>query len=293
MELYRESNRFDLHTHSRASDGMNTPAENVRLAKENGLVGLSITDHDTVAGVAEALQAGREIGITVVPGIEISTRAGGKDIHVLGYFLNIQDNLLLERLAHLREVRGARNERIIEKLQQLGIDITLQEVKDGLSRPLRPDESLGRPHIADTLVRKGFAKDMRDAFDRYLAEGKPGYASLPRIGPVEAMEWIREAGGAPVLAHPGLYSNDDLVTEIIESGKPAGIEVFHSDHGAEDEQRYLAIADQYGLIPTGGSDYHGVRQGVVFHGDLGSRYVAEETVERLKQAALAGQLGSS
>ncbi|MGG6310065.1 PHP domain-containing protein [Paenibacillus macerans] len=281
--------RYDLHTHTQASDGMNKPADNVRLAKDKGLAGLAITDHDTVAGVAEAQEAGAELGLAVVQGIEISTRAGGKDIHVLGYFLNTEDERLLERLARLRSVRDERNGLIIAKLQQLNIPITLEEVKAGLARPLRPDESLGRPHIADLLVRKGYASDMRDAFDRYLAEGKPGYASLPRIAPGEAMVWIREAGGAPVLAHPGLYGDDDLVREIVARGKPAGIEVYHSDHGPEEERRYMAMAEQYGLIATGGSDYHGVRQGVVFHGDLGSRTAPPGAVDRLRQAALAGR----
>ncbi|RCX23053.1 hypothetical protein DFP94_101645 [Fontibacillus phaseoli] len=277
--------RFDLHSHTRASDGMNTPAENVRLAKEKGLAGLAITDHDTVAGVREAVEAGEKLGVLVIPGVEISTRAAGKDIHVLGYFLDTRNSTLLERLASLRETREARNGQIIRKLQELGIAITLDEVIAGLGRPLRNDESLGRPHIADTLVRKGYANDLRDAFDRYLAEGKPGYASLPRIAPEEAMNWIREAGGVAVLAHPGLYGDDDLVSDILERGRPAGVEVYHSDHGPEEEQRYASMAERYGLIPTGGSDYHGVRQGVVFHGDLGSRYVSGECVGLLRDAA--------
>lgn len=290
MEQHSANERYDLHSHPQASDGMNKPSENVRLAKEKGLTGLAITDHDTVAGIGEALLAGKELGVDVVPGIEISTRAAGKDIHVLGYYMNFDDDRFQARLARLRSVREERNGLIIAKLQELGVSITLEEVKAGLSRPLRPDESLGRPHIADALVRKGYAVDMRDAFDRYLAEGKPGYASLPRIAPEEAIAWIREAGGAPVLAHPGLYGDDKLVRSILERGKPDGIEVYHSDHGPEEEIRYAAMAEQYGLIVTGGSDYHGVRQGVVFHGDLGGRTAPPGTVERLKQAAAAGRI---
>lgn len=280
-----QNERYDLHTHTRASDGMNTPAENVRLAMEKGLAGLAITDHDTVAGLKEAMEEGEKQGIIVIPGVEISTRAGGKDIHVLGYFLDVNNPVLLERLGGLRATRDARNDLIIRKLQDLGIEITLDEVLAGLDRPLRQDESLGRPHIADALVRRGYAADLRDAFDRYLGEGKPGYASLPRIAPEEAMDWIRDAGGVPVLAHPGLYGDDDLVSAILERGRPAGVEVYHSDHGPEDTERYLLLAERYGLIPTGGSDYHGVRQGVVFHGDLGSRHVPEECVKLLKEAA--------
>lgn len=277
--------RFDLHTHTRASDGMNRPSENVRLAAEVGLSGLAITDHDTVAGITEALTAAQSFGIAIIPGVEISTKAKDKDIHVLGYFVDYKDEQFLTRLIGQRKTRDSRNELMMEKLQDIGVDLTLQEVIDGLGRPLRDDESLGRPHIADALVRKGYAKDMRDAFDRYIGEGKPGYASLPRIAPEDAIRWIFEAGGAPVIAHPGLYEDDELVRSIIEQGKPVGIEVYHSDHGAAEEERYLRLAAEYGLIPTGGSDYHGVRQGIVFHGDLGGRYVHRETIDRLRQAA--------
>ncbi|MEK3730993.1 MULTISPECIES: PHP domain-containing protein [unclassified Paenibacillus] len=274
----------DLHTHTRASDGMNTPEENVRLARERGLAALAITDHDTVAGIEEALLAGERDGLTVVPGVEISTMAGGQDIHVLGYYVDHRDETLLARLSELRQTRERRNDQIIANLQQLGIDITMEEVIGGLGRPLKPDESIGRPHIADALVRKGYAETMRDAFDRYLAKGAAAYASQPRISPQEACAWIREAGGAPVLAHPGLYEDDELVRSIIEQAKPAGIEVYHSDHGPEEEARYLALAKEFGLIVTAGSDYHGVRQGQVFHGDIGSRRISIDVLDRLRQA---------
>ncbi|GGH25708.1 PHP domain-containing protein [Paenibacillus segetis] len=283
MRSTNGNGRCDLHTHTSASDGMNSPAENVLLAKQKGLSGIAITDHDTVAGITEALEMGREAGMIVVPGIEISTNAGGKDIHVLGYGLNHEDSLLLERLTQLRATREKRNEMILDKLRELNIPISLQEVKEGLNRPLSPDESIGRPHIADAMVRKGYVTDLRDAFDRYLGEGRPAYASLPRIAPEVAMNWIRDAGGAPVLAHPGLYGDDHLVRDIVEKGKPAGIEVYHSDHGPADEERYMEMVNQYGLIATGGSDYHGIRQGVVFHGDVGSRSVPVETIERLME----------
>ncbi|MBE7682700.1 PHP domain-containing protein [Paenibacillus sp. P13VS] len=277
--------RCDLHTHSQASDGMQSPAENVRLAKQKGLSAVAITDHDTVAGVAEAQQTGLECGIEVVAGVEISTRAGGKDIHVLGYYMNIKDELFLERLHGLRDAREERNHRIIAKLQELGLDISWEEVVEGLGRPLEPDESIGRPHMADVLVSKGYAVDMRDAFDRYLAEGKPGFVSVPRVAPEDACQWIREAGGAAVIAHPGLYGDDELVRRIIEQFRPDGIEVFHSDHGPEEEHRYATLAHEFNLIVTGGSDYHGVRQGVVFHGDLGSKTVTLDVLKQLRAAA--------
>lgn len=277
--------RCDLHTHTEASDGMQPPEENVRLAKEKGLAAVAITDHDTVAGVKEALEAGEKYGMTVVPGVEISTRAGGKDIHVLGYFVDPAKELFLARLEGLRDTRALRNEAIISNLRGLGIEITLEAVVAGIGRELKPDESIGRPHIADELVRLGAATDMRDAFNKYLAEGSAAYVSPPRITPEEACNWIIEAGGSPVLAHPGLYSDDQLVREILERGTFKGIEVYHSDHEAADSERYLTMAEEYGLIITGGSDFHGARQGVIFHGDIGSVTVSANVLEQLKKVA--------
>ncbi|MGF6352794.1 putative metal-dependent phosphoesterase TrpH [Paenibacillus sp. 4624] len=283
--MNQHQGRCDLHTHSQASDGMQPPADNVKLAKKRGLTAVALTDHDTVAGVAEAQRAGKEYDIDVIAGVEISTRAGGKDIHVLGYYVNTEDELFLQRLRGLREAREERNHLIIGKLQQLGVDITWQEVLDGLGRALEPDESIGRPHMADVLVKKGYATDMRDAFDQYLAEGKPGFVSVPRVTPEDACKWIRAAGGAAVIAHPGLYNDDELVRRIIAASLPDGIEVFHSDHGPEEECRFAEMAREYDLIVTGGSDYHGERQGVVFHGDLGSKTVPFDVLEKLRAAA--------
>ncbi|MBW4083962.1 PHP domain-containing protein [Paenibacillus sp. S150] len=279
------SGRADLHTHTLSSDGMQPPAENVRLAYEKGLAAVAVTDHDTVAGVAEALEAGRKYGIAVVPGVEISTRAGGKEIHVLGYYIDTQQELFLSRLAEQRDTRARRNEAIIAKLKGLGIKITLDQVVAGIGRGLKPDESVGRPHIADELVRLGAAEDMRDAFDKYLAEGAAAYVSPPRITPELACQWIAEAGGSAVLAHPGIYGDDELVRGIIERSGLRGIEAYHSDHGPADEERCLLLAEEFGLLVTGGSDFHGARQGVVFHGEIGSVSVPAAVLEQLKSAS--------
>lgn len=279
------SGRADLHTHSTASDGMQTPAENVRLARSIGLGALAVTDHDTVAGVAEAMREGEALGVTVIPGVEISTRAGGKDIHVLGYYVDDRDPLLLERLSGLRNTRDARNEAITAKLRNLGIGITMDAVIGGMGRPLKQGESVGRPHIADELVRLGAASDMREAFDRYLAEGAAAFVLPPRIPPEEACRWIAEAGGAAVLAHPGLYGDDALVRTILEQGIFAGLEVYHSDHDQDASGRYKALAEELGLIATGGSDFHGERGGAVFHGNLGSVTAGMERAVQLRKAA--------
>ncbi|KHL95571.1 metal-dependent phosphoesterase [Paenibacillus sp. IHB B 3415] len=284
MEEGIASGRCDLHSHTQASDGMQPPAENVRLAYEKGLAAVAITDHDTVSGIAEALEAGKRLGITVVPGVEISTRAGGKEIHVLGYYIDTEQELFLSRLEQQRNTRLGRNEAIIDKLRGLGIEISMEQVLSGMGRELKPDESVGRPHIADELVRLGAAADMRDAFDKYLAEGAAAYVSPPRITPETACRWIQEAGGAAVLAHPGIYGDDELVRKILETGALRGIEVYHSDHGPAEHERYLALAEEFGLLVTGGSDFHGARHGVIFHGDIGSVHVSTAVLEQLKAA---------
>lgn len=278
-------NRADLHTHTTASDGTQPPAVNVQLAKEAGLAAIAITDHDTMAGVEEALEEGERLGITVVPGAELSTVADGQDIHMLAYYADLRDDSWQERLASLRSVRDQRNEMIVAKLVSLGISITMREVaalaaeKSGSNRS--KGKTIGRPHIAELLIRKGVVASMPEAFERYLASGSAAYVNPPRFHPFEAIDWIREAGGTSVIAHPGLYGNDELVEQVIKQGVK-GIEVYHSDHGPEEEERYLKLAVKYGLIVTGGSDYHGERQGQIFHGAIGSRTVDASVLEQLK-----------
>lgn len=273
--------RADLHTHTTASDGMCTPERNVELAKEAGLAAIAITDHDTVAGIEAAMSAGERLGVLVVPGVEISTAARGQDIHILGYFIRHEDAALRKRLAELRSVRDRRNEAILVKLAELGIPMTMEEVAEKAAGGGRGDDSIGRPHIADALVARGYAKDLRDAFDRYLGTGCSAYVAAERIKPQTAIDWIHEAGGKAIVAHPGLYGMDDLVEELLSYGAD-GIEACHSDHSPEEERRYAEMADRFGRIATAGSDFHGERQGEVFHGPIGGRSVSLEVVERLR-----------
>ncbi|MEC0268495.1 PHP domain-containing protein, partial [Paenibacillus anseongense] len=192
----------DLHTHTTASDGTQRPAANVQMAHDAGLAAIAITDHDTVSGVAEALAEGVKLGIEVVPGVEISTVAGGQDIHVLGYYIQIDDIQFLERLASLRDTRNARNDMIIERLQQLGVEITMDDVLKEVANIKRKGDTVGRPHIAAVLLNKGYVSSISEAFDKYLATGAAAYANPPRIKPETAIQWIHEAGGKAVLAHP-------------------------------------------------------------------------------------------
>jgi 3',5'-nucleoside bisphosphate phosphatase len=267
--------------HTTASDGMNAPMENVKMAKAAGLYGIAITDHDTVAGIAEAVRAGLELGVRIVPGVEISTVAGGQDIHILGYFIDVDNELLLSRLRQLRNTRDERNALMLERLCDIGISITMDEVLEQAGKLVPGDETIGRPHIAGVLVRKGYVESITEAFDRYLGKHGAAYVNPPRITPFDAIDWIHEAGGAAVVAHPGLYGDDTLVEQIVRYGAD-GIEAYHSDHTAEEEVRYAAIADKLGVLVTAGSDFHGVRNGHEFHAPIGSRRIGADVLEQLE-----------
>ncbi|EGL83576.1 PHP domain protein [Caldalkalibacillus thermarum TA2.A1] len=270
---------IDLHTHTTASDGTNTPAENVRLAREKGLKAIAITDHDTIGGIEEALAAGRECGVEVVPGIEISTLRHGQDVHVLGYFIDYQQEGLHHELHKLRDVRAKRNEMMVARLNELGIEITMEEVR---AKQTEPEGNIGRPHIAEVLMDKGIVDSMEEAFEKYLGREGKAYVNPPRISPEDAVRLILRYGGIPVLAHPGLYDDDPLIEELVALGLK-GIEVYHPDHTDREIEKYSRIAAELQLIATGGSDFHGERNGQVFHSDLGSQPVPAEALEKLKQ----------
>jgi predicted metal-dependent phosphoesterase TrpH len=272
----------DLHTHSLASDGTQAASDNVRHARELGLIAIAVTDHDTTAGLDEALAEGDRLNMEVVPGVEISTIADNQDIHVLGYYVGFRLPSFQSRLQGLRDTRDRRNDMIIGKLRELGLDVSMQEVVGRLERPLSAGETIGRPHIASLLLGKGYVSSINEAFDRYLAPGGAAYINPPRITPLQAIEWIRESGGCAVLAHPGLYGNDELVSELIAGGLD-GIEAYHSDHTPEQEKHYADLAIKHRLIVTGGSDFHGERGGSEYHGPIGNRTIDYASVLQLKQ----------
>ncbi|KXG43825.1 PHP domain-containing protein [Tepidibacillus decaturensis] len=270
--------RADLHSHSTASDGLNAPADNVKLAKEAGLAALGVTDHDSVSGIDEAIKMAEKIGIEVVPGIEMSTVEKGQDIHVLGYFIRYKDKEFLNTLDELQKARDKRNEMIIVKLNELGIQITLDEVKKKIRRE---GANVGRPHIAEVLIEKKVVDTMEEAFDLYLGKKGKAYVNPIRISPEEGIDIIKKAGGVPVLAHPGLYDDDEMVVRLIKYGLK-GIEAFHPDHDEEAEKRYQEMGETYGIIVTAGSDFHGSRNGEMFHAPIGTKMVPYQVVERLK-----------
>lgn len=277
--------RIDLHLHTTHSDGSQSPAEVVRLAHEAGVSALAITDHDITTGLPEAIAAGQELGIEIIPGIEISSRHGESELHVLGYFLKWEDAQLNERLMALRESRHRRNPKIIELLQAAGIDITYDEV-----RAVAGSDSVGRPHIARVLMDKKVVTTAKEAFDRFLAEGKAAYVPRDLPAPVDAIRWIKDAGGLAVLAHPTWVKTTegtltDLARQLKEQGLD-GVEVHYSTHTPRQTRTYLSLAKQLGLLVTGGSDFHGVTKPDIEVGTgKGSLHVPDHLLPKLKDAA--------
>ncbi|MDF0673051.1 MAG: PHP domain-containing protein [Nitrospira sp.] len=276
--------RLDLHLHTTHSDGSCTPTEVVNMAHHAGVTALAITDHDITTGIAEAIAAGQQSGIEIIPGVEISSLAGNSELHILGYFLDWQDFDLLERLKALREGRHRRNPRIIERLQTLGIDITYDEV-----RALAGTDSIGRPHIARVLMDKHVVASAKEAFDRFLAEGRPAYVPRELPSPAEAIRWIKAARGLAVLAHPTWVKLEgqslvDLVRQLKADGLD-GVEVYYSTHAARQTREYLNLAQQLGLLVTGGSDFHGLTKPDIGVGiGKGTLHIPPSLLPKMKEA---------
>jgi len=241
----------DLHTHSNASDGALTPTELVRAAAEFGLAAVAITDHDTMEGVEEALAAGQEVGIEVVPGIEISTIGPGNvEVHMLGYYLDHRYPVLSEMLKVLRESRLDRGRKMVEALNNAGVKVSLDRLME-----IAQGGAIGRPHVAKAIIEIGAASSMDSAFGKYLVEGAPAFVARHKVEPVDAVRMIREAGGVASCAHVAKLNRDDLLLELAREGMQA-IEVYHPDHPSAGIRHYEKFAAKHGLIATGGSDAH-------------------------------------
>jgi predicted metal-dependent phosphoesterase TrpH len=249
---------IDLHTHSNRSDGTFEPAEIVRRAAERDLEVIALTDHDTTEGLAEALAAGPDLGVEVVPGVEFSAEYERTSIHVLCYFMDVDDAEFQAELQRLRDDRFRRGEMMIEKLQALGFDISFERVRE-----IAGGGNIVRPHVAQAMVEAGIVDSEAEAFDRYIADGKPAHVGKHALDPVDSVGLIRRAGGICVLAHPGMWGDqtsvpEELIERMAEAGMQ-GLEVDHTDHDKEQRAHYGAMANRLGLIPTGGSDCHGDR----------------------------------
>lgn len=278
---------IDLHTHTNESDGSFTPAALIEAAQSISLQALAITDHDTFAGYEKAAPIARAAGFDLVCGIELNSKFLGKNIHLLAYFpLQPPADSFRSWLAGLQASRRDRNARLISRLQSVGVDIELHEV-ESVGRSLA-----GRPHFARILVNKGYALSILDAFQKYLSEDAKAYVERDVPPTAEAIEYVLASGGVPVLAHPirlgkrNLDEEQALIADLHTMGLP-GIEAYHSDHGAADSARYLAIAERYRLVVTGGSDFHGdakprIQLGTGANQNLS---VPEELLQRLREWA--------
>jgi predicted metal-dependent phosphoesterase TrpH len=278
---------IDLHSHTDESDGTFTPAELVAEAKRVGLSALAITDHDTIRGYELAVPIAAAAKLELICGIELSTRLGGSSVHLLGYFpCHPAPADFRQWLDFLLESRRDRNRRLIQRLQSLGVDITLEEVEK------RGRSLTGRPHFARVLVEKGYAKDIQDAFDEFLDESAKGYVQRHEVPIDEAIRRLVDAGGVASLAHPVRVAKNDWskLTEYVGKMAAMGmraIEVYHSDHSPENVAFYLSLAQRFGLTPTGGSDFHGDNKPNISlgTGQRGNLCVADEILAELKRTA--------
>lgn len=251
MVLANTQYEADLHCHTTASDGLLTPTELIRLAAKLGLKGIGITDHDTIQGWKEAEEAGEKYQILILKGIELSTEWQGKEVHILGYEVDGSASCFNDRLRNLRQAREQRLRKILDLLEAQGVHLSVDEVQQ-----FAQGESIGRPHVAQALLKRGFVQSIEEGFERYIGSGAPAYVPRCKLTPEEGIGLVRAAHGVAVLAHPGVQSLESGIPDWVKAGLQ-GIEVVHSDHQSEDEKKFRAIAQEYHLLATGGSDFHG------------------------------------
>jgi len=268
--------KYDLHTHSESSDGSDSPFDLLEKAKGLGLTGISITDHDTISAYTpELFQKAEELSLDLVPGVEFSTFYKESNIHLLGYFIDIKSPLIQEFCKRHKERRNNRNRLILEKLAKLGMSIDYEELyatKRGI---------IGRPHIAEIMIKKGYVKTIQEAFSKWIGDGKPGYESGSFIDIYETIAVIKNSGGKVVVAHPILIKKKTVFKGLCEL-KLDGWECYYARFSPKQNEEMVKIADQHQLIKTGGSDYHGA---IKPFNQLGSAYTDEENILKLKNHA--------
>jgi predicted metal-dependent phosphoesterase TrpH len=249
---------YDLHSHSDRSDGTLSPAAEMELAASRDLAGVALTDHDTFDGLEEASAAAGRLGLEFVPGIEFSAEYDGASLHVLGYWVDPADPAIDAELTRLTATRLRRGELIVEKLGELGFDVSIDRVRE-----LAGGDAIGRPHIAQAMVEAGVVADEKEAFERYIADDGAAYVPKHALHPLEALRLIGDAGGVCALAHPAMWRGSDTVpdqlVEEMAAGGMVAIEVDHPDHDPPMRARYGALADRLGLLPLSSSDCHGDR----------------------------------
>lgn len=269
----------DLHCHSTASDGLLTPAGLVTYASERGVSTIGLTDHDSTNGVATAIAIGAELGVTVVPGVELSSEIDGFQAHILGYFIDPSSESLQREFEWMNQSRRERIGRIVQNLENAGISVELDAVIAEAG-----EGTIGRPHVARVLVARGYAESVSDAFARYLTRGTPGYAISEKITPEGAIASINRAGGVAVLAHPWSTRDPQGAVARLAPAGLSGLECYYGEYTPQVREDLAMLARQHDLIPTGGSDFHGPG---VKSADLGAVIVPPQSVDALRAAAEA------
>jgi len=264
---------IDLHIHSTFSDGLLTPRRIVETAGKLGICAIAVTDHDDVRAYAEAQTAGLEMGIEVVPGIELSSVEAGAEIHLLGYYIDPHNEPLLQFTQLFRTHRDQRARQILQRLGNLGLNIPFEILKHKAG-----EGALGRPHIADIMVEEGMVFSFQEAFNKYLGENRPGYVPKMKISSQEAIDLIHRAGGLAFLAHPGTGVENEVIRKLIDWGLD-GIETMHPKHTPVMIEAYRELTIKYGLLETGGSDCHGGRRGELM---MGTMTVPMAILEKIK-----------
>lgn len=268
---------YDLHIHTTASDGTSTPEDIVMQAEKLGLLGIAITDHDTTAGLTRGMNAIKEGAgkLDFIPGIELNAEINGVETHILGYFINHNNRALNNRLYQIKQERRDRADKMIAKIQDIGININIEQVKQFVK-----GEMIGRPHIAQALLAQGYVNSVGEAFKMYIGQGRPAYVNRYKFLPEEAINLIHGAGGVSIIAHPGLISRKEFIYELIAMGVN-GLEVYYPDHHEEQIRWYRDLCNKFGLLLTGGSDYHGYNN-KDSRGRLGSCGINQAGMDQIK-----------
>lgn len=266
--------KIDLHTHTTHSDGFYTPEELLLKTKSIGFRAISITDHDSISAFNEAYSVGRKIGVEVIPGVELSTDIGGSEVHILGYLFDVKNKDLEGYLKFFRDERYKRAYRIIEKLNSLGFTLSIDEIK----LPSK-NSAIGRPHIAKLLYEKGYVSSYLEAFNKYIGNGCPAHEKKVHLSPQSAFKIINDAGGLSFIAHPGKMP-ETLLKDLIDAGVD-GIEVYHPSHSTDKVNFYKGVANEFFLLSSGGSDFHGGKREDDIN--FGKYYVPYETLANMKK----------
>lgn len=268
----------DLHMHTTASDSTSSPQEVLEHTLKVRLSAIAITDHDTLDGFLDIQKLNSNPDLEVLPAVELSANYKGEDLHIIGYLMDYRDQRLLDRMLEFKKAREKRGEKMVEKLNRMGIGISMEKVK-----AVAKDSVIGRPHLADALLQEKFTNTYDEAFIKYLGYSGPAYVAKKYLSPQEALDLIHEYKGVAVLAHPGILKKDNLIVDLVEMGLD-GIEAYHSQHDYQLTNHYINLARKLGVIYSGGSDCHGKRKGRVLIGTVKVPYQCLTMLKTVQQA---------